>query len=56
VRIRFENIRYFRSDKKCATTVSPAVRGLTITPTDWRNLYFKEHITIVDLSGITVQI
>jgi hypothetical protein len=36
--------------------MSPTVKGLTITPTDWQNLYFKEHITIVGLSGITLQI
>jgi hypothetical protein len=36
--------------------VSPAVKGLTIAPTDWQNLYFKEHITTVGLSGITLQI
>jgi hypothetical protein len=35
--------------------VSPTVKGLTITPTGWQNLYFKEHITIVGLSGITLQ-
>jgi hypothetical protein len=39
-----------------ATTVSPTVKGLAITPTDWQNLYFKEDITIVGLSGITLQI
>jgi hypothetical protein len=31
-------------------------QGLTITQTDWQNLYFKERITIVGLSGITLQI
>jgi hypothetical protein len=36
--------------------VSPAVKGLTITPTDWKNLYFKKQITTVGLSGITLQI
>jgi hypothetical protein len=39
-----------------ATTVSPTVKGLTITPTDWQNLYFEEHITTAGLSGITLQI
>jgi hypothetical protein len=34
--------------------VSPTEEGLTITPTAWQNLYFKEQITI--LSGITLQI
>jgi hypothetical protein len=29
---------------------------LEITPTDWQNLYFKEHITFVRLSVITLQI
>ena len=42
--------------KKRATTVSPTVTGLTITPTDWQNLYFKVLFTIVGLSGITLQI
>jgi hypothetical protein len=36
--------------------VSPTVKALKITPTDWQNLYFKEQITIVGLSGITQQI
>jgi hypothetical protein len=36
--------------------VSPAEEGLTITTTAWRNLYFKEQITILGLSGITLQI
>jgi len=27
-------------------------QSLTITPTDWKNLYFKQQITIIDLSGI----
>jgi hypothetical protein len=36
--------------------VSPAEEDLTITPTAWQNLYFKEQITIVGLSGITLQI
>jgi hypothetical protein len=39
-----------------ATTVSPTVQYLTIAPTDCQNLYFKEHITIVRLRGITLQI
>ena len=38
------------------TTVSPAGKGLTIILTAWQNLYFKDQITIVDLSGITLQI
>jgi len=33
-----------------------SVRGLTITPTAWQNLYFNEQITIVGLSGIIPQI
>ena len=45
-----------RLDKKCETTASPIDKGLTITPRARRNLYFKEHITIVGLSGITLQI
>jgi hypothetical protein len=36
--------------------VSLTVKGLTVTPTDWQNPYFKEQITIVGLSGITLQI
>jgi hypothetical protein len=36
--------------------VSLTVNGLTVTPTDWKNLYFKEQITAVGLSGITLQI
>jgi hypothetical protein len=39
-----------------AHIVSPTVKGLTITPTDWQNLYFKLHITIIGLSSITLQI
>jgi hypothetical protein len=35
--------------------VSPTEEDL-ITPTAWQNLYFKEQITIVGLSGITLQI
>jgi len=31
-------------------------KGLTITPTAWQNLYFKDQITTVGLSGITLQI
>jgi len=31
-------------------------KSLTITPTAWQNLYFKDQITIVGLSGITLQI
>jgi len=46
----------YRSDKKCPTTVSSTVKGLMITLSDWQNLYFKEHITIVGLNGITLQI
>jgi hypothetical protein len=36
--------------------VSPTDKGLPITPTAWQNLYFKEQITILGLSGITLQI
>jgi hypothetical protein len=36
--------------------VSPTDKGLTITPTAWQNLYFKEQIAIVGLSGIIPQI
>jgi hypothetical protein len=36
--------------------VSPTGKGLTINPAEWQNLYFKEHITAVGLSGITLQI
>jgi hypothetical protein len=36
--------------------MSATVKDLTITPTDWQNLYFEEHITTVGLSGITLQI
>jgi hypothetical protein len=36
--------------------VSPTEEGLTIAPTAWQSLYFKEQITIVGLSGITLQI
>jgi hypothetical protein len=36
--------------------VSPTEEGLMITPTSWQNLYFKEQISIVGLSGITLQI
>jgi hypothetical protein len=36
--------------------VSPTTKGLTITPTDGQNLYFKEQITTVGLSGVTLQI
>jgi hypothetical protein len=36
--------------------VSPAVKDLVITPTDWQNPYLEEHITTVGLSGITLQI
>jgi hypothetical protein len=35
--------------------VSPTVKGLTVTPTEWQNLCCKEHITIVDLNGIALQ-
>jgi len=40
-----------RLDKKCVTTVSPTGKGLTIIPTTWQNLCFKDQITIVCLSG-----
>jgi hypothetical protein len=36
--------------------VSPTEEDLTITPTAWQKLYFKEQISIVGLSGITLQI
>jgi hypothetical protein len=36
--------------------VSPTEEDLTITPTAWQNLYFKEQIAIECLSGITLQI
>jgi hypothetical protein len=36
--------------------VSPTEEDLTITPAAWQNLYFKEKITIIGLSGITLQI
>jgi hypothetical protein len=36
--------------------VSPTDKGLTITPTAWKNLYCKEQITIIGLSSITLQI
>jgi hypothetical protein len=36
--------------------VSPTEEGLTITPTAWQNLYFKEQISIIGLSGITLKI
>jgi hypothetical protein len=45
-----------RFDKKCVTSVSPTGKGLTITPTAWQNLYFKDQITTVGLSGINLQI
>ena len=38
------------------TTVSPTDKGSTITTTAWQNPYFKEHITVVGLSGIIPQI
>jgi hypothetical protein len=49
------DLQCYRSDKKCEITVSPTEEGLTITPTAWQNLYFKEQITIVGLSDINVQ-
>jgi hypothetical protein len=36
--------------------VSPTDKGLTIIQTAWQNLYFKEQITVVGFSGITLQI
>jgi hypothetical protein len=36
--------------------VSPTEEDLTITPTAWQHIYFKEQITVVGLSGITLQI
>jgi hypothetical protein len=50
------DLKCYRSDTKCVTTVSPSVKVLKITPTNWQNLYFEEHITTVGLSGITLQI
>jgi hypothetical protein len=35
---------------------SVTAKGLTVNQTDWQNLYFKQLITIVGLSGITLQI
>jgi len=46
----------YRSDKKCETAVLPIDEGSMITPTAWHNLYFKDQITIVGLSGIIPQI
>ena len=45
-------------------SVRQEVRNYSVTyrhriddhPTDWQNIYCKEHITIVGLSGITLQI
>jgi hypothetical protein len=37
-------------------SVRPTVKGLTITPTAWQNLYFNDQITVVGLSGIIPQI
>jgi len=42
--------------QKCETTVSPTDKGLTIIVIVWQNLYFKEQITIVGLSGIILHI
>ena len=50
------NLQVLSVDKKCETTVSPTAKGLTITPTTWQNLYFKEQITIVGLNRIIPQI
>jgi len=36
--------------------VSPTGKRLMITPTAWQNLYFKNQITNVGLSGIALQI
>jgi hypothetical protein len=36
--------------------VSSTVKDLTITLTDWQNLYFKEQTKTVGLSGITLPI
>jgi hypothetical protein len=36
--------------------VSPTEKDLTITPTAWQNFYFEEQISIVGLSGVTLQI
>jgi hypothetical protein len=44
------------SVRQAVRTVSPTDNGLTIAPTDWRNSYFTEIITIVGLSGITRRI
>jgi hypothetical protein len=40
------DFKVHRSDKKCAATVPPTVKSLRIAPTDWQNLYFKEHIKL----------
>jgi hypothetical protein len=50
------DIKVLSVRQEVRTTVSPTVKGLTITPTDWKNLYFKEQITTVGYSGITMQI
>jgi hypothetical protein len=36
--------------------VSSTDKGFTITPTAWQNLFFKEQISILGLSGITLPI
>jgi hypothetical protein len=36
--------------------VSPTEEDLTVTQTAWQNLYFKENITLVGLSGMALQI
>jgi hypothetical protein len=54
--VRQEARNYSVTYRQRATTVSPTVKGLTIAPTDRQNIYFKEHITILGLSGITLQI
>jgi len=43
-------------DRKCVPTFSPTGKRLTITSTAWQNLFFKDHITNVGLSGITLQV
>jgi len=35
--------------------MSPTGKGLTIIPTAWQNLYFKDQITILSLNGITLE-
>ena len=50
------DLKCYRFDNKCETTVSPTDEDSTIIPTAWQNPYFKEQITIVGLNGIIPQI